>query len=328
MRPRPLLLALAAATFALGCGDDDDPAAELGSRPALEDVVLALDFTPNPVHAPIYAAVDEGHDRGNGIRLRIRKPGSGPDSLKLIAAGTVDVALLDIHDLAIAREAGADVVAVGAIVTRPLAALIAKSSVRRPRDLEGETVGVSGLPSDPAFLKAVIEHDGGDPQKARQVTVGFNAVTSLISGKVSAAPAFWNAEGVTLRRRGFATREFRVEDYGAPPYPEIVVIVSRAALDEDRVKIAAVLSALGAGVESVRADPDASVRRVAAEAGTDDVGLVRAQLDAVLPLFSEDLALDRDVLEAWADFDARVGIVKRRPDVQRAFDFGFAPGRR
>jgi putative hydroxymethylpyrimidine transport system substrate-binding protein len=41
--------------------------------------------------------------------------------------------------------------------------------------------------------------------------------------------------------------------------------------------------------------------------------------------FSTDLRLDRDVLERWADFDARIGIVKRRPDVGRAFDFTLLP---
>ena len=65
--------------------------------------------------------------------------------------------MLDIHDLAIAREQGADLVAVGALVGKPLAALIAQPDVARPRDLEGRTVGVSGLPSDPAFLKAIVD---------------------------------------------------------------------------------------------------------------------------------------------------------------------------
>ena len=83
--------------------------------------------------------------------------------------------MLDIHDLAIAREQGADLVAVGALVGKPLAALIAQPDVARPRDLEGRTVGVSGLPSDPAFLKAIVEHDGGDYAKIKQVTIGFNA---------------------------------------------------------------------------------------------------------------------------------------------------------
>ena len=85
--------------------------------------------------------------------------------------------MLDIHDLAIAREAGSDLVAVGALVGKPLAALIAQPGVARPRDLEGRTVGVSGLPSDPAFLRAIVEHDGGDYERVKQVTIGFNAVS-------------------------------------------------------------------------------------------------------------------------------------------------------
>ena len=60
---------------------------------------------------------------------------------------------------------------------------------------------------------------------------------------------------------------------------------------------------------------------IAKAAETDDTGLVRAQLDAVLPMFADDLRLDRDVLEQWADFDARIGLVKTRPTSATAFDF-------
>jgi putative hydroxymethylpyrimidine transport system substrate-binding protein len=46
----------------------------------------------------------------------------------------------------------------------------------------------------------------------------------------------------------------------------------------------------------------------------------------VSPAFAPGLRLDRDVLEQWADFDARIGIVDRRPDVQRAFHFTLLGG--
>ena len=52
--------------------------------------------------------------------------------------------------------------------------------------------------------------------------------------------------------------------------------------------------------------------------------LTRAQLDAVAPVFARGLKLDRGVLERWADFDAEIGIVKERPDVDRAFDLDLA----
>ena len=60
---------------------------------------------------------------------------------------------------------------------------------------------------------------------------------------------------------------------------------------------------------------------IAKAAETDDRELVRAQLDAVLPIFADGLKLDRAVLEQWADFDAEIGLVEERPDVARAFDF-------
>lgn len=286
-----------------------------GGAPAGDGDVLtlALDFTPNPVHAPLYAA-------RSSVPLEVRPPGSGPDALRQVAAGRADLGVLDIHDLAIAREQGVDVVAVAALVGRPLAALIARPGIRRPRDLEGRRVGVSGLPSDPAFLRAIVAHDGGDPARVEQVTIGFAAVSRLLSRRVDAVPAFWNAEGVALRRRGLDVREFRVEDYGAPPYPEVVLITSRETLEAKRARIEAALRGIRAGVRDVREDPAPVLEQIAREAGAADPRLLRAQMDAVAPLFDADLRPDPAVLEAWADWDARVGIVRERPDVAAAFD--------
>src|SRR3954454_7657510 len=154
-----LILTLLA--VAAGCGGD-------GGSPAPPAVDLALDFTPNPVHAPIFAAVRRGFDRANAIRLRIRQPGEGPDALPLRPSGRVARGVLDIGALALARRKAIDVVAVGELVDRPLAALVAQPEIRRPRDLEGHKIGVSGLPSDPAFVKAVMAHDGGDASKVRE----------------------------------------------------------------------------------------------------------------------------------------------------------------
>jgi putative hydroxymethylpyrimidine transport system substrate-binding protein len=314
LRPLALGLVAALALVASGCGT---------GKPAdhAEPVTLALDFTPNAVHAPIYAAVRQGYDRDHGVRIRIRPPGSTPDSLKLVSSGRADVAVLDIHDLGLARERGADVVGIGALVQRPLAAIITRSYVKRPRELEGRRVGVSGLPSDPAVLRAVMDGDGGDARKVRQVTIGFAAVPSLIERKVDGVPAFWNAEGVVLRQRHVPIREFRVDDYGAPPYPEVVLFTTRRTLRRRRAEMKGVVEAVREGTRSVLADPDPAVRQIAAAGGSDQK-LVRAQLRAVAPVLKPPLVLRRDALEQWARFDARFGVLRRAPDVDRAFAFG------
>lgn len=302
------------ALLAAGCGGDDDEAAATRVR-------LALDFTPNAVHAPVYAAVRQGFDEDHGVDIEIRPPGSSPDSLRLLESGRVDVGILDIHDLGLARERGADLVGVGALVQRPLAAIVAQEDVRRPRDLGGRRVGVSGLPSDPAVLRAVVEGDGGDYDSIRQVTIGFAAVPNLIEEKVAAVPVFWNAEGVVLRERGVRINEFRVDDYGAPPYPEVVLIVTRETLERRREMVEGVVRAIADGTRAVLRDPEAAAREIA-RAGSADLGLTRAQVEAVLPVLEPPLRLDRAVLERWAEFDARFGILEREPDVDEAFAFG------
>jgi NitT/TauT family transport system substrate-binding protein/putative hydroxymethylpyrimidine transport system substrate-binding protein len=304
---------VAAAALA-GCGGNDG-----GPAQAPRPVSLALDFTPNAVHAPIYAAVRAGRDRARGVRLRIVAPGASPDSLKAVLSGRADLGVLDIHDLGLAAIRGRDVVAVAALVQRPLAAIVAVGGVRRPRDLEGRKVGVSGLPSDPAVLRAVMEHDGGDPSKVRQVTIGFASVANLAGGNVAAVPVFWNAEGVALRERGVRTREFRVDDYGAPRYPEVVLVTRRATLDARGDDVRAAVRAIADGIGVVARDPAAAAREIAAASGSDEP-LVAAQLRATQPLFGT--ALDRRVLEEWAAWDVRFGILPRRPDVARVFDLG------
>jgi putative hydroxymethylpyrimidine transport system substrate-binding protein len=286
-----------------GCGGDDDAGgAERGT--------LALDFQPNAVHAGIYAADD----------IRIRVPSASTDSLKLLAAGRADMSVVDIHDLGLARERGSDIVGVGALVQRPLAAVIASGSseVRRPRDLEGRRVGVTGLPSDDAVLRAVVENDGGHFERVRRVTIGFSAVPSLIAGKVDAVVSFWNAEGVALRERGVATREFRVDDYGAPRYPELVLAVTRETLDERTQLVDSMLAELRKGTRSALADRAGTIEELVRVSGADEP-LVRAQFAAVAPALTPPLRLDRAALEGWARFDARFGILREPPDVQRAF---------
>src|SRR3954447_3567691 len=305
---------LLAALVASGCGGGDGGS----DRPT---VAVALDFTPNAVHAPIYTAVREGLERDEGVRLKIRPPGARPDSLKLVTNGRADLAVLDIHDLAIARERGVDAVAVGALVQKPLGALIAQPEIRRPRDLDGKRIGVSGLPSDPAFVRAIVENDGGDYDSVDEITIGFNAVASLLGDKVEAVPVFWNVEGVILRERGKKFNEFRVEHYGAPPYPEVVLVTTRKTLEKRRGDIERAVAALSRGVDATLADPDAAAKQIARASGGEDLALVKAQLAALRPVVSPPLRLDRPVLEKWADFDARIGIVRERPDVGRTFDF-------
>ena len=176
-----------------GCGGGS------GSDRPNREATLLLDFTPNGVHAGIYLATARGYDDAEGVQLEVRAPSASTDALRLLQAGRADMAILDIHDLGLARETGSpppDIVGVMALVQRPLAAVLAQPEIERPRDLEGRRAGVTGVPSDVAVLHSVVAGDGGDPEQVRTTTIGFEAVKALLAGRVAGATAFWNVEGV------------------------------------------------------------------------------------------------------------------------------------
>src|SRR4051812_40226942 len=220
MRRTVALLATALALVGVaGCGGS-------GAEPgAPKGATLVLDFVPNAVHSGIYAAQAEGFYQDAGVDLKVQAPGESTDAPKLLGAGKVEFAILDIHDLGIAREKGLPLVGVMPIVQRPLAAILARSDrgIASPKDLEGKSVGVTGLLSDEAVVDSEVSAAGGDPSAVEEVTIGFNAVSALAAGKVDAATGFWNAEGLTLRQVDVPIHVFKVDQYGAPPYPELIL---------------------------------------------------------------------------------------------------------
>lgn len=314
---------LAAASLLAGLAGCGESGAEPG---APRGATLVLDFTPNAVHSGVYAAQREGYYGDEGIDLAIRQPGESTDAPKLLAAGRADFAILDIHDLGIAAERGVEVVGTMPLVQRPLAAVIARAErgLSSPRELEGRTVGVTGLPSDEAVVDSEVSADGGDPAQVKRVTIGFNAISALAAGKVDAATGFWNAEAVALRRRGVPIRVFKVNEYGAPPYPELVLATSRRTLEDDPSLVRSVLAATTRGYELTVRHPGRALRDLLAEVPGLDRAEQRAQLDVLLPDL-HPAPFDPAVLRAWARWDLEHGLLGRPLAVGRTFELGLQP---
>jgi ABC-type nitrate/sulfonate/bicarbonate transport system substrate-binding protein len=311
-------VALLAAVFLLagvaGCGED-------GAEPGVpKGASVVLDFIPNAVHSGIYTAQEQGFYADAGVDLTIQQPGESTDAPKLLAAGRTEFAILDIHDLGIARERGLDLVGVTAIVQRPLASVIARADgpVRRPRDLAGQTVGVTGLPSDEAVVDSEVEADGGDPTQVDEVTIGFNAVSALAAAKVAAATGFWNAEGVALAGLGVPVRIFKVDDYGAPPYPELILTTSRSILEDDPDLVEAVVEATQRGNAFASAHPTQALDDLLIANPALNRADQQAQLDALGPDL-QPAPFDPRVLQAWASWDLAHGLLKRPLDISAAF---------
>jgi NitT/TauT family transport system substrate-binding protein/putative hydroxymethylpyrimidine transport system substrate-binding protein len=301
----------------VGCGGS-------GAEPGVpKGATVVLDFTPNAVHSGIYAAQAEGFYEDAGIDLHVQVPGESTDAPQLLAAGRTDFAILDITDLGIADEKGLELVGLMPIVQRPLAAVLARKSgpVVRPRDLDGHTVGVTGLPSDTAVVRSEVAGDGGDPDGVDEVTIGFNAVSALAAGKVDASTGFWNAEGVEAERKGIPLRVFKVDDYGAPHYPELILTTTRKELEEEPDLVERMVAATRRGYDFTVSEPQQALDDLLAANPSLERADQAAQLKVLLPAL-KPLPFDQAVLTEWSTWASAHELLPKPVDVAKTFDLG------
>ena len=146
------------------------------------------------------------------------------------------------------------------------------------------------------------------------MTIGFNAVADLAAGKVDAATAFWNAEGVQLKQMGIPTREFRVDQFAAPQYPELVVAISHRGCPVQ----GAFSDGLGGGYNVLADEPQAALNDLLGEVPGLDRTSQQDQLDALLRghAFDRVGAIDRvsdspplNLGIKWLNWAIRNGII-------------------
>jgi putative hydroxymethylpyrimidine transport system substrate-binding protein len=286
-RTAALTTALALVALALGlaaCGEKSED----GSTEA-QPFGLTLDFYPNADHAGIYMAQKLGYFDEAGLDVGIATPTDPAAPIKLVAAGQTDLAISYEPEVALARDRGIDVIAIGALVDRPLTSLIwlGKSGVKGVADLEGKTVATAGIPYQDDFLTTILARAKLSPSDVKSVNVGFGLIPALLSGSAQAMlGGYSNVEGVDLRRRGKDPVVTPVDQLGVPTYDELVLVADRGRVEEEPEKFRLFIAALERGTEAAVAQPPVATKAVL-EANRDlDPKLTEAEVKATLPLLA------------------------------------------
>jgi putative hydroxymethylpyrimidine transport system substrate-binding protein len=274
---------LAFGHFACG-GSDDQPS---GGSGELTEATLVLDYLPNGVHAGIYRAIAAGHYEERGIDLKVITPTSTADTLRLIEAGKADFGLADGIDVATQIDAGRNAKGIMALTQRPAGGLVTlrRDGVETPADLEGETVGVTGVPSDEAVYETIVEDAGGDPDAAKVVTIGFGGVQALRAGRVAAFTGYVPADATAIDRAGQPTRSFLFDEHGGVSYPGLVAFSTAEHIEEAPELMAGFVAATREGYRDALRDPEGAVADLASATNGIDEPLALATFEAYRPLF-------------------------------------------
>jgi putative hydroxymethylpyrimidine transport system substrate-binding protein len=325
---KPLRLpALAVVLVALllgACGEKSEDTSGVA-----QPFTLTLDFYPNPDHAGIYMAQKLGYFEEAGLDVTIQTPSDPAAPIKQVAAGQTDLAISYEPEVLLANEQGLDVVAVGALVDRPLTSLIwlKKTKIGGVADLRGKTIATAGIPYQDAYLETILARADLSPADVKTVNVGYGLLPAIVGGRADAMlGGFRNVEGVDLRLRGLNPVVTPVDRLGVPSYDELVLVANRDRLDEDPESIRLFLAALARGTDAARGNRTATTAALL-DANRDlDPRLTEAEVVTTLPLLSRGGRMDP---AAWQRFIAWMrdnGQLSGRPSPSEVLSNGYLPG--
>lgn len=310
-----LKFTLGAAILLAGCHDK----AREPSTASLKQVRVILDYLPNAAHIGLYQADAAGYFRDEVLQVRIDAPTSSSDTLRLMAASQAEFGLVSLLDFMSVRAKGEPLKIIMALEQRPLAALIAlkKSGIERPKQLEGRLVGTTGTLSDDAEIKWMVKHDGVDPGSLRLINIGFNTAQQIIAGNVDAAFGFWNQEGVQVAARRPAN-VMRLIDYGAPPYPELIVFAREDFLAREPDTVRRFLRAVAKGYDDAISKPNVACAAMAARVEGETAEGLRPYLESLTPVLRADAPafgrLNISVLRDYLAWIRAIGVLDIRED--------------
>lgn len=237
-----------------------------------------------------YIAREKGYFAEQGLDVEIRHASTG-EHLKLLLAGDIHITTADAGSVLRRRsDPAVPIVAFVLFGQRGQNAYVAlaSSGMNTPRDWEGKTFGYKT--SVPPEYLAILEAEGVDRSKIREVSVGFDPRV-LTEGQVDLLAIFKSNEPDTIRRIGHETVLWDPADFGIPTLG--LTYITRQDLSEsDPEMLTRFVKATLKGLHDALANPEEALEVVMKYAPDEDRDHQRYMLqtelaDAVGPATDE-----------------------------------------
>ena len=284
LRRRGALLGagVAAVMLCAGCGELAARSSDGPSRP----LTVAIDGQPNALYAALYEAQAAGDFARGALAVKIMTPPGG-DSLGALENGSAGVAVASEPQLLGARDRGARLVAIGALVGRPLDAFV--SLARRPISdasaLAGHTVASAGTPLAAAQLNTALAGAGIPPRSVRRAQAGSNLAGALAHGHaIATLGGPWPLELAALEQAHHSPRVLELPNAGVPTYSGLVLVVRLGEAHHQGPLLRAFLQSLTRGAAAVATNPAGAATMLAHVEPLLDAAFERAALAALVPL--------------------------------------------
>jgi putative hydroxymethylpyrimidine transport system substrate-binding protein len=214
-----------------------------GASQAADKIKMALLTQPLIWDAGVFAAVDHKFFEAEGIEVEFVSPSTPADGLKLLASGGVQFATAHSTEVITARSKGLPVVSIATNHQYGMAGIMvpATSGVTSLKQLEGKTLGITGIPYNRTMLEYCLTSAGVDLSKVNIVIVGFTPMPLLLSKRIDglgdaitwSEPAMYNVQLDKPPEDKSTYKYFAFYQNGLPRYYTLGVVASEDTVNKN-----------------------------------------------------------------------------------------------
>lgn len=293
----------------------------------LRELTVVLDWYPNALHAFLYQAEQAGYFAEEGLTVNIQSPAGVNDAMSMVAAGKADIGLYYQQDVIQARvEQNVPVKSIAAVVQAPLNIVLSlkEKDITEPADLVGKTIGYAGTELSEALIHSIMKESGQDPSSVEMIDVGFDLMSSMVTGNVDATiGCLVNHEVPQMEKEGFEVNYFFPDDFGVPQYYEGIFLANDDMIENEPEVLAGFLRGCQKGFEDFKNDTDAVLQVLLDNQDESnfplDPDVEKQSCQTLLPLMeTADAAFLSQSEACWQeniDWMYEEGLISTKPDI-------------
>ncbi len=189
----------------------------------MHSVKLALDWSPNTLHAGFFYALLKGWYLDAGIQLDLINPEENDYVLtpaKQVANGTAHFGIAPTESVLSYQTLSTPIplVAVATLLQEDTSAIVtlAESNLTEPKHLDGKLYASYGARYEDYIVKKLIQNDGGFGMLRIANPAKLGIWDTLLKNKADATWVFMPWEGVIAKQNEIELNAFQLKDFGIP----------------------------------------------------------------------------------------------------------------
>jgi putative hydroxymethylpyrimidine transport system substrate-binding protein len=267
----------------------------------LKKLTVILDWFPNPDHAPLIVAKQQGYFREQGLDVDLIGPSDPKDPPKLVATNKADIGITYQPEFMQQVDQGLPLIQIGNLIDRPMNCLVVlkNSGIKSLADLKGKRIGMTNTGLSSVMLKHMLTQQGVTPDEFEIINVRYNLSQALLSHNVDAVSGVMrNIEVPMLELSNHKVKAFFPEEHGIPNYSELIFITNLDKANDARIP--KFLVAISKAVAYLDKHPREAWRIFTKMYPEANNTVNRESWFATIPYFAEDP--DAVHIKEWANF--------------------------